>query len=76
MVRVDVDKNKSISAKHAPDGNYIPRVYFLSSALQADLSIQAPRPSYKYFYDERSPGGDTPPGSFALSLEKAAQRLR
>jgi hypothetical protein len=55
MVRVDKDKNAEISKKFAPDGEYIPRTYFISSAGELDPSISAPRDKYKYFYDEKDP---------------------
>ena len=76
MIRIDNDKNGEISAKFAPDGKYIPRVYFLSSAGQLDPQIQAPRKEYKYFYDERSPSPDTARGSFSSSMDKALKKLR
>lgn len=57
MVRLDKDKNAPISARFAPDGEYIPRTMFLSSEGVLDESIHAPRPQYKFFYDERSADG-------------------
>jgi thiol-disulfide isomerase/thioredoxin len=56
MIRLDKDKNAEISKKYAPDGEYIPRTYFLSSAGVLDPEIHAARDQYKYFYDERMPG--------------------
>src|SRR5499426_3577268 len=42
MIRLDKDKNQELSKKYAPDGEYIPRTFFLSST--GELSkIQAPR---------------------------------
>jgi thioredoxin-like negative regulator of GroEL len=55
MVRLDKDKNDALSKKFAPDGEYIPRTYFLSSAGALDASIAAPRDKYRYFYDEKDP---------------------
>jgi hypothetical protein len=55
MVRLDKDKNKELSKKFAPDGEYIPRTYFLSSAGSLDADIHAPRDQYKYFYHEKDP---------------------
>jgi thiol-disulfide isomerase/thioredoxin len=52
MIRLDKDKNADISKKYAPDGEYIPRTYFLSSAGTLDPEIHAARDQYKYFYDE------------------------
>ena len=53
MIRLDKDKNAELSKKYAPDGEYIPRTYFLKSDGTLDPDIHAPRDSYKYFYDER-----------------------
>ena len=76
MIRIDNDKNGEISARYVPDGKYIPRVFFLSSAGQLDPQIQAPRKEYKYFYDERSPSPATARGSFSSSMDKALKKLR
>jgi protein-disulfide reductase (glutathione) len=57
MIRLDKDKNGELSAKYAPDGQYIPRTLFLSSAGEVDPEIHAPRAQYKYFYDEKDPAG-------------------
>jgi thiol-disulfide isomerase/thioredoxin len=76
MIRIDNDKDGEISARYVPDGKYIPRVFFLSSAGQLDPQIQAPRKEYKYFYDERSPSPATARGSFSSSMDKALKKLR
>jgi|SRR6187401_1747709 len=55
MIRLDKDKNKEISAQYKPDGEYIPRTYFLSSEGKLDESLTADRPQYKYFYSENDP---------------------
>jgi thiol-disulfide isomerase/thioredoxin len=56
MIRLDKDKNAELSKKYAPDGEYIPRTFFLSS--KGELSqIHAPRTQYVYFYDESNPAG-------------------
>ena len=57
MIRLDKDKNADISKKYAPDGEYIPRTYFLASDGTLDPEIHAPRDQFKYFYDEMQPGG-------------------
>lgn len=51
MIRLDKDQNKELSGKYAPDGEYIPRTYFLSSDGELEPSIHTPRDKYKYFYD-------------------------
>lgn len=76
MIRIDNDTNGEISARYVPDGKYVPRVFFLSSAGQLDPQIQAPRKEYKYFYDERSPSRATTRGSFSSSMDKALKTLR
>lgn len=54
MIRVERDANKAISAKHAPDGEYIPRTMFLD-ADGAMQDIHEQRQNYLYFYDTSSP---------------------
>ena len=55
MIKLDRDQHQDVSQKFALDGNYIPRTYFLASNGQLDADIHAPRPTYKYFYDESDP---------------------
>ena len=55
MIRVDKDKQPEISKTHAPDGEYIPRTYFLSSDGVLDPSLAAARDKYRYFYNESDP---------------------
>lgn len=52
MIRLDSDKNKDVSGKFKPDGEYIPRTFFLSSEGALDDSLSEARPQYKYFYSE------------------------
>lgn len=68
MIRLDNDKEKELSQKYAPDGGYIPRTFFLSSAGQLDADIKAPRDKFQYFYDERSP--DSVLGGMNAALKK------
>jgi thioredoxin-like negative regulator of GroEL len=70
MIRVDKDKNPEISKKYAPDGEYIPRTYFLSPDGKLDPEIHAPRDQFKYFYDERVPG------SVLGGMEEALKKLK
>jgi protein-disulfide reductase (glutathione) len=57
MIRLDKDKNHEISSKYAPDGEYIPRTYFLTADGALDPEIHAARDQFKYFYDETQPAG-------------------
>jgi len=55
MIRLDKDKNQEVSKKYAPDGEYIPRTYFLSSDGVLDPELAAKRDRYRYFYNESDP---------------------
>jgi hypothetical protein len=55
MIRLNGDQNKELSGKYAPDGQYIPRTYFLSSDGVLDDTVHAPRDKHKYFYSESDP---------------------
>jgi hypothetical protein len=57
MIRVDKDEQPDVSKRYAPDGEYIPRTYFLSSDAVLAPDIHAPRANFRYFYDERDPAG-------------------
>ncbi len=70
MVRLDKDKNPELSKKYSPDGEYIPRTYFLSAGGNLDESITEQRPQYKYFYAE------TDPGSILAGMDRALQKLK
>ncbi len=70
MIRIDKDKHPDLSEKYAPDGQYIPRTYFLSSAGTLDPSIHASRERYKYFYDEHKPA------ALLTGMSQALQKLR
>jgi thiol-disulfide isomerase/thioredoxin len=69
MIRVDKDKNQELSRRHALDGQYIPRTYFMSSRGTIDPDIHAPRERYKYFYDEHNPA------SLLAGMEAALKTL-
>ncbi|HYD47837.1 MAG TPA: thioredoxin family protein [Terriglobales bacterium] len=55
MIRIDKDKEPAISRKYAPDGEYIPRTYFLQSDGTLLANVTEQRPQFKYFYNENDP---------------------
>ncbi len=55
MIRLDKDKNQALSSKYKPDGEYIPRTYFLSPSGELAADIHAPRDKFQYFYNEADP---------------------
>lgn len=55
MIRLDKDKNRELSKKYAPDGEYIPRTYILRSDGTLRDDIHAKRDKFKFFYDEKDP---------------------
>lgn len=55
MIRLNKEQNAELSKKYAPDGEYIPRTYFLAPDGTLNESITEQRPSYKYFYSESDP---------------------
>ena len=69
MIRVDRDADRDLSAEYKPDGDYIPRTLFLSSAGQLDESLSEQRPQYKYFYSESDPA------SILAGMDRALQKL-
>ena len=70
MIRLDKDKNKEITGKYAPDGEYIPRTTFLGPDGQLDASIHAPRDKFQYFYDESNPS------SLLAGMDEALKKLK
>jgi len=70
MIRLDKDKNQEVSKKYAPDGEYIPRTYFLASDGTLSQDIHAPRDKFMYFYDEKDPK------SVLTGMELALQKLK
>jgi len=69
MIRLDKDKHGEVSKKYAPDGEYIPRTFFLGSSGDLDASISAPRDKYRYFYSENDAS------SLLGGMEKALSTL-
>ncbi len=55
MVRLDKNQHRKLSAEYAPDGEYIPRTFFLSAEGKLDAELKAPRDKYLYFYNEDDP---------------------
>lgn len=54
MVHIDIDQEPSVASRYAIDGSYVPRTFFLNSEGSALADIDAHRPSYRYFFDERN----------------------
>jgi len=55
MIRLDKDQNRELSKQYSPDGEYIPRTYFLSPQGKLDESLTEGRQQFKYFYNEKDP---------------------
>jgi hypothetical protein len=55
MIRANADEEPAVAGKYASDGGYVPRTFFLASDGTLDPEIHAPRPKFRYFYDERDP---------------------
>ena len=69
MVHLDKDKNAALSKQYAPDGEYIPRTFFLGP--DGKLSdIHVPRDKYLYFYDEKDPA------SVLAGMDEALKKLK
>jgi protein-disulfide reductase (glutathione) len=70
MIRIDKDKHPELSKKYSPDGEYIPRTYFLSSDGQLQKGLTEPRVQYKYFYSESDPA------SILAGMDRALEKLK
>ncbi len=69
MIHVDKDKHPDISRRFAPDGEYIPRTYFLDYHGDLHSELRAPQEQYSYFYDELDPR------SILAGMKRAAKAL-
>ena len=69
MIRLDKDKNAELSKKYAPDGEYIPRTFFLRPDGTLDPDLKAPRDRFVYFYDENNPA------SLLAGMDAAQKKL-
>jgi len=70
MIRLEQDQNRELAARYNVDGSYIPRTYFLTASGTVDENLHAPRPQYRFFYDEHDPA------SILAGMEKALGKLR
>lgn len=70
MIHVDKDRSPDVSKKYAPDGEYIPRTYFLKADGTLDPDLKAPRDNYKYFYNESDPA------QLLASMDAAQKKLK
>jgi hypothetical protein len=56
MIRLDIDPGTvGLAAKYAPDGQYLPRTFFLSPSGDLWADVRGPLDEYKYFYDVHDP---------------------
>ena len=69
MVRVDKDKNQELGKQFKPDGEYIPRTYFLAADGKLDESLTETREQFKYFYAENTPS------SILAGMDRALAKL-
>ncbi len=53
MVRANADEQSDLATKFTKDGGYVPRTFFLAPDGTLAADIHAPRPKYRYFFDER-----------------------
>jgi protein-disulfide reductase (glutathione) len=72
MIRLDQDQNKDLLKNFGPDGQYIPRTFFLSSDGKLDADLRAPREPYRYFYDEAKAEGSA---GVLVGMQKALDKL-
>ena len=56
MIRVERDGHPELSARHAPDGEYIPRTFFFAAAGTPWPDLTSDNPEYRYFIDEHDAG--------------------
>lgn len=70
MIRVDEDQEPEVGKTLAPDGVYVPRTLFIDAAGEVAAGIHAPRPKFKYFYDEADPA------SLLAGMDEALRKLR
>ena len=70
MIHLDADQNKEISGKYGPDGQYIPRTFFLTSDGTLAPDVTAPRDQFKYFYDEKDPA------SILAGMDTALKKIK
>lgn len=72
MIKLDQDQHKDLLKEFGPDGQYIPRTLFLSSAGKLDSDLRAPRELYRYFYDEGKADGSS---GVLVGMQKALDKL-
>lgn len=71
MIRLNADDENDVARKYQPDGGYVPRTFFLSPDGDMAADIHAPRPRYRYFFDERDPNSIL--GGMTAALAKFAR---
>lgn len=73
MIRLNADDEEAVSARHAPDGTYVPRTFFLASDGSIMTDVHDARPRYLYFYDEHNPAALL--AGMEAALRKAARPM-
>ncbi len=56
MIRVERDGHPELSARHVPDGDYVPRTFFFDAAGSPMAELTSDNPEYNYFLDEHDAG--------------------
>jgi hypothetical protein len=69
MIKLNADERHDVAAKHQPDGGYVPRTFFLAPDGVLAADIHAPRPKYRYFFDEHNPA------SLLAGMDEALRKL-
>jgi thiol:disulfide interchange protein len=57
MIRANADEESELAQRFTTDGGYVPRTYFLGPDGKLAADIHAPKPKFRYFYDEHDPAG-------------------
>lgn len=56
MIRVNRDEHPDLSERYAPDGQYVPRTFFLRPDGEVRMELRGGHPDYQHYLDEHDPG--------------------